>query len=652
VASIPRWQIVDSPMRLIATLLVVALHAPAAAQEPTRGTFVGPVRAGSEGEARRLNQQLFAIAEAEALYIREDEQWGDLVRRTCGYADEDQARRLEALNGHDEPGRRAARLVKAPPCVRFEHRPTFQIDSGESVAAIALRATGFDGPDTMALIERLNPSLVNLTEVPIKTQVTLRYANPDVAIRLSSHADPALVDDFLRGAGRDLDIPPTLSLVSAPATLTSAADRAACHARAGWPFDVKPVVELLVRYRNDFPTAGVHRPVAIAVIDTGMPRGAENVLPLWLPEHEQGLPRDRQKPYAPYPDDELGINIPAGGGFPLAPANYTEGHHGLHVAAIASGAAFPELSEAVRPLVRVKMLAVTRLESRGTGTVWSAHRDTLAAAIYYARLGMSPSSQVLNWSWESQRKDPALSAHLRPKTELIVAAAGNRSVDIDDNNLAVWPAAFSRDSNTTVISVAALRAPGELASFSNYGMQTVSIAAPGCAIPTLDSDGKETTAHGTSFAAPLVTLAAATLSALGITSVEQLRDRILIAADREPALIKRVQLGRVFNLRDTLAIHDDVIRLRNQPTCLGKLAKPIPLLNEDQRQVDSDYQRLDVLSVIDDRVTVQLEYTSSGGSVTLKTAYATDFEFDSLGVRCPSAVRLADVSTIVRAISN
>ena len=61
---------------------------------------------------------------------------------------------------------------------------------------------------------------------------------------------------------------------------------------------------------------------------------------------------------------------------------------------------------------------------------------------------------------------------------IIVAAAGNNSTDDDNSSTLFSPASYSVDY-PNVISVAATDNNGALASFSNYGVGTVQLAAPG-----------------------------------------------------------------------------------------------------------------------------------------------------------------------------
>ncbi|PYT05752.1 MAG: peptidase S8, partial [Acidobacteria bacterium] len=90
--------------------------------------------------------------------------------------------------------------------------------------------------------------------------------------------------------------------------------------------------------------------------------------------------------------------------------------------------------------------------------------------------------RVINASWgggsNSQSLRDAISA-ANDAGILFVCAAGNGSTNIDDNP--DYPASYSVDL-PNAISVAAVDSIGSLASFSNTGHSSVSLAAPGVII--------------------------------------------------------------------------------------------------------------------------------------------------------------------------
>lgn len=127
---------------------------------------------------------------------------------------------------------------------------------------------------------------------------------------------------------------------------------------------------------------------------------------------------------------------------------------------------------------------------------------------------------------------------------LFVAAAGNNGTDIDA--APYYPAAYKLPN---VIAVAAIDAKGAKASFSNYGANTVAIAAPGVSIlstvPTSSTTGGYSYYNGTSMATPHVTGAAALYASMNpCATAAQIKTAILSKAAVDPTLATYVAGGK------------------------------------------------------------------------------------------------------------
>ena len=151
--------------------------------------------------------------------------------------------------------------------------------------------------------------------------------------------------------------------------------------------------------------------------------------------------------------------------------------------------------------------------------------------------------------------------YARQKNVLFVAAAGNGKTGVGfDNDREPHPILPCGLDLENVICVAASDQEGKLAVFSNFGLKTVHIAAPGVQIfSTVPENGYEDVIDdgkgqigiwsGTSMSAPHVAGAAAlllsefpTLGALGV------KDLMLRSTFANPPLRRKVSSGGILNL--------------------------------------------------------------------------------------------------------
>ncbi len=137
---------------------------------------------------------------------------------------------------------------------------------------------------------------------------------------------------------------------------------------------------------------------------------------------------------------------------------------------------------------------------------------------------------------------------------LFIAAAGNNSWDNDRS--ATYPASYSTIPITgyeAVISVASISSSGSLSSFSNYGLTSVDIAAPGDCILVADGVSEYTNAQGTSYAAPHVTGAIALyVSRYPYATAAQIRAALLESATPTPSLAGRILGNGRLNIEEML----------------------------------------------------------------------------------------------------
>ncbi len=154
--------------------------------------------------------------------------------------------------------------------------------------------------------------------------------------------------------------------------------------------------------------------------------------------------------------------------------------------------------------------------------------------------------RVINASWGSTQYSKALEDAIRAAGEqgiLFVAAAGNSSTDNDRT-----PHYPSNYNLPNVISVAALDRADALAGFSNWGANSVHIAAPGKDILSTWLNDAYREASGTSMATPQVAGVAALIVASNPKiNVEELKKRLLGSTDPLDVLNGKVVSGGRLN---------------------------------------------------------------------------------------------------------
>ena len=139
---------------------------------------------------------------------------------------------------------------------------------------------------------------------------------------------------------------------------------------------------------------------------------------------------------------------------------------------------------------------------------------------------------------------------------IIVAAAGNDGTDDDNSSAWFSPASYSVNY-PNLITVAATDSDGNLASFSNYGIASVQLAAPGVNIEGMELNGTDGTDSGTSTAAPLVTGTIALVEAAHPSwSMSQVIDAVLDTTTPDPNLVGKVTTGGIVNAAAAVANTD------------------------------------------------------------------------------------------------
>ena len=216
--------------------------------------------------------------------------------------------------------------------------------------------------------------------------------------------------------------------------------------------------------------------------------------------------------------------------------------HGTHVAGIVG--ARGNNDRGISGLCwSLKIVAVRVLDADGRGT-WSRE----IAGIDYA---IKAGAKVINASYGGPSGSEIVRDAIqraRDKGVLVVAAAGNDGVNTDSKPN--FPAAYP-DSN--ILSVAATNSKDKLASFSNFGAQTVDLAAPGDHVASTFWKSDYAYMSGTSMATPYVAAAAAMLRKHHSSwDLGDISSRLRKSGDALKALKGKTKSGKRLNINSAL----------------------------------------------------------------------------------------------------
>ncbi len=133
-----------------------------------------------------------------------------------------------------------------------------------------------------------------------------------------------------------------------------------------------------------------------------------------------------------------------------------------------------------------------------------------------------------------------------------VASAGNSSFDTDNTNFTNFPSSYNLPG---IISVAATAPDDTLAGFSNFGAESVDVAAPGVSPGSLAPGGGFQPFGGTSAAGPVVAGAIALIKTIRPdASGEEILNTLIASSDPLPTLQNKVVAGGRINIARALQI--------------------------------------------------------------------------------------------------
>ncbi|WP_269525997.1 S8 family serine peptidase [Coraliomargarita parva] len=284
--------------------------------------------------------------------------------------------------------------------------------------------------------------------------------------------------------------------------------------------------------------------VVVGVIDTGVRYTHQDLIHnMWVNSGEipgNGTDDDGNG----YVDDIYGINAITGSGNPM-----DDHDHGSHVAGTIAASA-NDAGPHVGVAYHVQLMALKFMSASGTGNISDA-----ITCIEYA---IEQDVDILSNSWGgggySQAMFDAISA-ANDAGILFVAASGNSGLNNDI--LPHYPSSYEVDN---VVAVAAIDRTGALAGFSNYGVSSVDIAAPGVDIYSCisSSDTAYASYSGTSMATPHVAgVAALLVSEFPAAGVAELKNRLFSAAAPLGSLSGRIGTGGMVDAYAALQLAED-----------------------------------------------------------------------------------------------
>lgn len=292
----------------------------------------------------------------------------------------------------------------------------------------------------------------------------------------------------------------------------------------------------------------------VCVIDTGVsythPDLSTN---MWQNPWEKKLGPGIDNDLNGYVDDVYGINAITNTG------NATDDHgHGTHVAgtigAIKNGVGVVGVSP------KSSIIPCKFLSASGSGYYSDAIKCLKYCKTVFDKYRTSNSSKyqytgIYSNSWGGYSYSQALYDAIKDldtgaTQSLFVAAAGNSALNADTTPM--YPAGYNLPN---ILSVAATDSNDNLASFSNYGVNSVHLAAPGVSITSTFLSNGYASMSGTSMATPHVA-GVATLMAykkLDATSSE-IKTVLMSGVDKVSGLSTKVKSGGRLNALKSLNI--------------------------------------------------------------------------------------------------
>jgi thermitase len=294
------------------------------------------------------------------------------------------------------------------------------------------------------------------------------------------------------------------------------------------------------------------RQIVVAVIDTGADVRHEDLAGnIWSNPGETGTDRQgKNKASNGIDDDGNGfIDDVHGWNFVSNTPDLTDNHgHGSHIAGIV-GAEAGNAKGIAGIAPQVSMMILKYYDPKVPGT------DNLRNTVNAIRYAVKMKAHIINYSGggtEFSKDEYDAIVEAQRQGILFVAAAGNERSNSDKHKY--YPADYGLSN---IISVTAIDPSTEVLPSSNYGIETVDIAAPGQNILSTLPNNSYGYMTGTSQATAFVTGAAVLVMAHKEQfNPEDVKKYILATGDSEQSLLAKCKTSKQLNLFKALTVLD------------------------------------------------------------------------------------------------
>jgi len=277
-----------------------------------------------------------------------------------------------------------------------------------------------------------------------------------------------------------------------------------------------------------------NKDIIVAVIDTGIQA-----------DHEF-LAKNIYVPQGSKSSQNYGFDFSQG---KITTTPFDQHGHGTHVAGIIKSI-FPD----------VKILPLKYYNPKASG------QASLEATIRALRFAVDQKVDIINYSGggpEASIEELRILKEAEQKGILIIAAAGNERSNIDEKRNAYYPASYGLSN---IITVGAYNENLEIIPASNYGKNSVDIAAPGNRIQSAIPGNGAAQMTGTSQATAFVTgVAALVKSKHPELSYDQIKNIILSSSEKVKNFEGKILGGGKLNAENAISVADSVSeKLKNK----------------------------------------------------------------------------------------